>query len=153
MSQTVTAVLIWLTVAIIALVIEAISLGLTSVWFTGGGLAAAIAAGLGAGVYLQIVIFIAVSVGLVLMLRPLAKKRIISGSEPTNLDSLIGRKEIVIEEIDNIEKTGRIRINDVEWRASSEDGSVINKGSLVEVVRIAGTKLIVRRIADLTGDV
>lgn len=138
----------WILVAAVTLVIEFISLGLTSIWFTGGALVAAVAAYLGAPIWLQVVLFIVISTALLLGMRPFAKKKLKVGTEKTNIDSLIGRTENVLEEVDNTKKSGRIRIGDVDWRVVSEDGSVIPVGTVVKIVKLEGTRLYVKRDID-----
>lgn len=135
----------WVIVAAAALIIEIISLGLTSIWFTGGAIVAAIVGYMGGPVWLQIVLFIVVSAVLLLAMRPLAKKKLALGQEKTNIDSMIGKTEKILKTVDNNEGTGMLRIGDVEWRAVSADGSVIPEGTLVKIERLEGTKLYVRR--------
>ncbi len=135
----------WVIVAAVALVVEIITMGLSSIWFTGGGIVAAIIGYLNGPLWLQIAAFIVVSTVLLLSMRPLAMKRLKLGQEKTNADSLIGRTEKVLTTIDNNAKTGMVKIADVEWRAVSEDGSVIPEGTLVVIKRIEGTKLYVQR--------
>ena len=135
----------WIIVATVALIVEIISLGLSSIWFTGGGIVAAIIGYAGGPLWLQVVVFIAVSTILLLVVRPFAKKHLAIGREKTNTDSLIGRREKVIKTIDNSENIGLLKLGDVEWRAVSVDGSVIPEGTLVVIDHIEGTKLFVRR--------
>ena len=78
-------------------------------------------------------------------MRPIAKKHLPVGVEKTNTDSWIGRTEKVLTTIDNNAGTGMIKIGDVEWRAVSDDGSVIPEGTLVTIQRLEGTKLYVKR--------
>lgn len=139
----------WVIVAAVALIVEIITLGLSSIWFTGGGIVAAIIAYLGGPLWLQIVAFIVVSTILLLIMRPLAKKHLAIGQEKTNTDSLIGRTEKVLVAIDNNAGTGMIRLGDVEWRAVSDDGSVIPEDTLVKISRIEGTRLYVKRELDM----
>ena len=141
--------LFWIIVAALALIIEIISLGLSSIWFTGGGIVAAIVAYLDGPFWLQIVVFIVVSTVLLLIIRPIAKKHLPIGVEKTNTDSWIGKTEKVLTTIDNNAGTGMIKIGDVEWRALSEDGSTIPEGTLVKIERIEGTKIYVRRELDM----
>ncbi|MCR5213172.1 MAG: NfeD family protein [Eubacterium sp.] len=141
--------LLWVIVAVIALVIEIISMGLTTIWFTGGGIVSAIIAYMGGPLWLQIIAFIIVSTMLLLFMRPIAKKYLNIGNAKTNTDSLIGRTEKVIKTIDNNNGYGLIKLGDVEWRAVSSDGSVIPEGSLVKIEKIEGTKLYVRREVEL----
>ena len=131
----------WIIVAGVALLIEAITTGLTSIWFTIGGFVAAVAAWLGAGLPVQIILFLVVSIALMLLVRPLAKKKVTGEVVPTNADSLIGRKLVVIEEVNNREKTGKAKVGDIDWTLRSINGTVIPKGSTVVVKEIEGTKL------------
>ncbi|MCR5291688.1 MAG: NfeD family protein [Eubacterium sp.] len=131
----------WIIVAGVALLIEAITTGLTSIWFTIGGFVAAVAAWLGAGLPVQIILFLVVSIALMILVRPLAKKKVTGEVVPTNADSLIGRKLVVIEEVNNREKTGKAKVGDIDWTLRSINGTVIPKGSIVVVKEIEGTKL------------
>ena len=118
-------VLFWLVVMVILIVAEAATVGLVSIWFAGGALAALVSASLGAKPWLQLVLFLAVSAGLLLALRPIAKKLTRGREYATNVDANIGRLAIVVEPIDNLRGTGRVMIGSVDWTARSEDGSVI----------------------------
>ena len=138
----------WLIVAAVALVVEIISLGLSSIWFTGGGIVAAIIAYAGGPLWLQVVAFVGVSTILLLLIRPFAKKYLAIGNEKTNIDSMIGKIEKILVTVDNNAGTGMLKIGDVEWRAVSDDGSVIPDGTLVKISRIEGTKLYVKRELD-----
>ncbi len=137
--------LFWIIVAVIALIVEIISLGLSSIWFIGGGVVAAVVAFMDGPFWLQVVLFIVVSTVLLLVMRPIAVKHLRLGREKTNTDSLIGRTEMIRTTVDNIAGTGSLKIGDVDWRAVSDDGSVIPEGTLVVIERIEGTKLFVRR--------
>ena len=65
----------------------------------------------------------------------------------TNANSLIGKKAVVIQEIDNLAQTGQVRINDIEWTARSvDDEAKIEKDTIVEIREIQGVKLIVKKI-------
>lgn len=134
---------IWIGVMAIAILIEIITIGMTSIWFAGGALIASIAAFCGADVTVQIIIFMVVSVALLLAIRPLVKKKLKIKTTATNVDELIGEKYKTLTDIGPGRETGEIRIHDVEWRAVSEDGSEIPAGSTVTIRKIDGTKLVV----------
>ena len=144
MSTAVYAGTVWLGVFVIALIAEIISLGLTSIWFCGGALVSSLLGFLGCNIYIQVIAFLLVSTVLILFLRPLAKNKLLAHSHPTNIDELIGKEVKVIERIDPSADTGHVKIGDVEWRAVSEHGAVFEAGSKVSIVRIEGTKVIVR---------
>jgi membrane protein implicated in regulation of membrane protease activity len=140
------AATIWIIVFAAAIVWEILSLGLTSIWFCGGALVAAVAAYLGVNPYVQIVLFLVVSTILLLLCRPIAKKKLLAQGAPTNLDRNIGKKVKVLETVDASEGTGLIKLGDVEWKAVSESGSVIPKDSFAEIVNIEGTKVYLREV-------
>ncbi|MBQ8952083.1 MAG: NfeD family protein [Eubacterium sp.] len=140
------AATIWIIIFAAALIWEIVSLGLTSIWFCGGAVAAAIVAYLGVNPYVQIILFIVVSTILLLLCRPIAKKKLIAQGAPTNLDRNIGKKVKILETVDASEGTGLIKLGDVEWKAVSENGSVIPKDSFAEIVNIEGTKVYLREV-------
>lgn len=97
---------IWLIVFVACIVIEIITMGLTTIWFAGGALIAAVAAALNAPLWLQIVLFIAVSLALLYFTRPVAVKYFNKDRVRTNAESLVGKQAIVISEIDNLQGIG-----------------------------------------------
>lgn len=138
--------LIWLGILAGLLFIEAITAGLTTIWFAGGALIAAIASYVGANLTIQILLFLCVSVVLLIFTRPVAMRYFNKETVQTNANSLIGKKAVVIQEIDNLAQTGQVRINDIEWTARSvDDGVKIEKDTIVEIREIQGVKLIVRK--------
>ena len=138
-------VLLWLIVVGALIAAEAATVNLITIWFAGGALAALIGAALGAPLWLQVVLFLAVSATLLLALRPFAR-RINAGKDyATNVDSNIGKLAVVVEPIDNLRGTGRVMIGSVDWTARSEDGSVIAEGEKVRVLRVEGVKVCVER--------
>lgn len=137
--------LIWLGILALLLVVEAITAGLTTIWFAGGALAAAIACYAGANLTVQILLFLCVSLVLLIFTRPLAMKYFNKETIQTNANSLIGKKAVVIQEIDNLAQTGQVRINDIEWTARSADDEKIGKDTVVTIQEIRGVKLIVKQ--------
>ncbi len=135
--------LYWMAAAVILLIIEILTLGLTSIWFAGGAVLAAAAAFIGAPLWLQMVLFIVVSCVLFFMTRPLAQKYLNSHVEKTNVDAIIGQHGIVKEEIDNAEGKGLVIVNGVDWSAKSLNGEVIREGSQIVIHKIQGVKLVV----------
>ena len=136
----------WLGIVALFLVIEAVTVGLTTIWFAGGALVAAVASGLGASQAVQWILFFAVSVILLIFTRPVAMRYFNKETVQTNANSLIGKKAVVIQEIDNLAQTGQVRINDIEWTARSvDDEAKIEKDTIVEIREIQGVKLIVKK--------
>lgn len=140
--------LVWLVALIVFAVTEAVTVGLVSIWFAGGALAALIAAGLKAPLWLQLVLFLVVSIVLLASLRPFVKKFAKPHRVPTNADRHIGQTALVTEEIDNLRETGAIRMDGVVWTARSESGEVIPAGATITVRRITGVKVWVEQAAE-----
>lgn len=135
----------WLVVLIISIVVEAISLGLASIWFAGGALVAVIAAALNAPLFVQIILFLAVSLLLLFFTRPVAVKYFNKDRIRTNVESMVGRQAIVISEVNNLQGTGQVTVGGQEWSArSSNDKIRLAVGAVVQVIAINGVKLIVK---------
>ena len=135
----------WLALFVVLLVIEIITMGLTTIWFAAGALIAFVAGILGFGLSVQVVVFIVVSAVLLIMTRPLAVKYFNQERQKTNAESLIGQQALVIEDIDTLEAKGRVEIRGMEWAAKTDepDGK-IPRNAVVVVNGIQGVKLIVR---------
>ncbi len=135
---------LWLFILIASIVVEVISLGLTSIWFAGGALAAAILAALGAPAWLQVLGFLVVTLLLLFFTRPIAVKHFNKKRVRTNVESMVGRKAIVTGEINNLQATGIVSVSGQEWSARSVDEDVIiQPGAVVVVKAIDGVKLMV----------
>lgn len=141
------AAVTWLIILVILIVIELTTMGLTTIWFAGGSLIAFIAAVLHAGLPLQIILFFAVSFVLLFFTRPIALKYFNVDRIKTNAESLVGETGIVLEEINNIQSSGRIQVKGQEWTARSvNEEAIVAVGHLVRIQRIEGVKLIVEEI-------
>ncbi len=136
-------VYLWIALIAVFSIVESFTMQLVGIWFAGGALAAAIAELFGATNAIQIIIFFAVSVILLITTRPLAKRFIKTDDRKTNLDSLIGKEVKISEEVDNILETGKTSINGVSWTVRSASGSKIEKDAVCVVEKIEGVKLIV----------
>ena len=121
--------------------------GLTSIWFAAGSLAALIAALLGGPLWVQLTLFLAVSLLCRAAARPLAKRYLNNKVEPTNADRVIGETAQVIEDVDNVHGKGAVVIRGMTWSARSQDGGPITTGTMVRVLRIEGVKVFVEPIA------
>lgn len=135
--------MLWLLAAVVFGVVEAATVQLMSVWFAVGAVAAMAAALLGAGVWAQFVVFLAVSVLVLALTRPLSKKLLRAGVVHTNADSLIGRIGAVTVEIGGPGEVGRVLVDGQDWAAISEDASPVAKGEKVLIKAIEGVKLVV----------
>lgn len=134
---------IWLIALLVFLIAEIVTVSLVSIWFVGGASVALIAAVLGAPLWTQIALFVVVSAALILALRPLTKKYF-KPQAKFGTDRLIGMQAVVTERIDNLGATGAVHADGKEWSARTEDGSVLEVGSVVTILSIDGVKVIVK---------
>ncbi len=135
---------VWLVLLIVFIVIELVTMGLTTIWFAGGALLAAVAAALHAPLVIQVALFLIVSILLLFFTRPIAVRYFNKDRIKTNVESMVGRQAIVISEIDNLEGIGQVTVGGQEWTARSMDeNQKIAVGTVVLVRAISGVKLIV----------
>lgn len=132
----------WLALTIALLAAEASTVTLISLWFAAGALAAMVISFFGP-IWLQITAFLAVSVVLLIALRPLVRKFITPKVTKTNIDSVIGSTGLVTAPIDNIRASGQVKLGAMFWTARSTTGEVIPEGTKVTVDRIEGVKVFV----------
>lgn len=134
--------IIWGVVLVVMVIAELSSAQFISIWFSVGSIAAFISA-----FFLpfewQFVIFLAVSILLLIFTRPIFKKFANTAKHATNADLDVGKKAIVIEEINTVMGTGRVTLNGVDWIAVSSDGSIVPKGATVVIKEVEGAKFIV----------
>lgn len=141
---------IWLAVVVICLIIEAVTLGLTTIWFAGGALIAFIASLFRVPIAIQFFLFVIVSLALLFLTRPLAIKYFNKDRIKTNVDTLIGKQAVVISEINNLKGEGRVILEGKEWTArSNAKHEILEDGMVVKILRIEGVKLIVEK--DMEG--
>ena len=135
----------WLILFIVLLVIEIFTMGLTTIWFAGGALAALLMAVIGFGLLVQAVVFLAVSVILLVMTRPIAVKYFNTERQKTNAESLIGLQAVVLQDVDTLHASGLVEVNGQEWSAKTDEADgYIPKDSVVSIEGIQGVKLIVK---------
>lgn len=134
----------WLIALAVLLVIEILTLGLTTIWFAGGALVAFFASLLNAGVLLQIILFLVVSLLLLFFTRPVVVKYINRKRVKTNYEGLIGKVVKTTSRVDNFNQTGTAIVNGSEWTVrADEDNKIIEADRKVKIVDIRGVKLIV----------
>lgn len=137
------AAFVWLGLMILFLIAEGATVSLVSLWFAAGAVVAMFAALLGAGVWLQTGLFLAVSGALLLMLRPIVRRYLVPKITATNVDSLVGATGLVTVAIDNVTASGQVKLGAMEWTARSTTGENIPQGTLIRVDRIEGVKVYV----------
>ena len=143
--------LIWLGLFILLLVIEIITVGLTTIWFAAGALAALAANVMGADLIIQIIIFLAVSVVLLIFTRPWAEKHLNRKRVRTNYEREIGKVIRSTEKVDNLNQTGKSVVDGQEWTVRSKnDSEIFEAGALARVAAVSGVKLIVEKCEEET---
>lgn len=139
-------VYVWLALTVIFILIEVATPQLTTIWLSAGALISMLLAIFGVdNVLIQIVVFVFSSALLLFATRPLVKKYMKRKSEPTNADRNIGQVGVVIQDIDNVNAKGEVKIKGSVWTARSYDGEPIESGTFVIAEKIDGVKLIVKR--------
>ena len=138
--------ILWLVLLILFLVAEGATAAITTIWFAFGALVAMLAAVFGLQTWVQITLFAVVSVGLLLALRPLLKKYVTPKKTATNIDAIIGSQGIVLERVDNLAGTGKVKLGNMEWTARSENGEIIEEKTVVSVQKIEGVKVYVSAV-------
>ena len=134
----------WLIALAVLLVIEIITLGLTTIWFAGGALVAFLLSLVSDSFILELVVFLVVSLVLLFFTRPIAQKYFNKQRVRTNYESLIGKDGKVIEKIDNFNNTGQVVVGGLEWTARAFDSQdIIEPGERVVIREVSGVKLIV----------
>lgn len=145
MNIDIISAVIWLVSFVVFLIVEIATVSLVSVWFAGGALVAFVVNLIGFNIWVQIVAFVAGSLILLALTRPMAARFINKGLVKTNVEETVGKTVKVIENIDNINETGKVMLNGVEWMArSTEDDVPYEAGMLVTVSEVQGVKLIVK---------
>ncbi len=138
--------IVWLGLMILLLMIEVATLGLTTLWFAGGCLAAFFTALMHAPGLVQVLVFLVVSILLLYFTRPIALRYLNKSREKTNINTIIGKEAVVTSEINNLQAKGQVVVGGMEWTArtnSNED--IIETGTIVVIEKVDGVKLIVKR--------
>lgn len=136
----------WLIASGIFFVGEIITVGFLLFWFGVAGLITMVVSFFTSNIIIQSVVFLVTSVILILSTKPFVKKFVNKETIVTNVNSLIGKKAIVIQEINNLQGTGQIKISGEIWSAQNESDSIISENQEVEIIKVEGVKLIVKQI-------
>lgn len=136
--------IIWAAAIVVFGILEAVTAQLVSIWFVFGAIAALIASFFNVPFAVQVVIFVAVTVLALVITRPLVKKFINPKKVKTNADKVVGQTGIVVQDINNVEATGQVKVDGQIWTARSTGNNVIASGNEVIIEKIDGVKLIVK---------
>ena len=139
----------WLVAFGVLLLVEILTLGLTTIWFAAGALAAFLMAALSLPLMVQIVVFLMVSALLLIFTRPVMTKHLNAKTTKTNAESLVGDKARVLLPVNNIKEEGQVMVNGMEWTArSTKDEVTFQKDEMVRIAGISGVKLIIEKLND-----
>ncbi|MCL2410372.1 MAG: NfeD family protein [Treponema sp.] len=138
---------IWLGLVILFVLIEAMTYGLTTIWFALAGVITIFLSFIPTLAFeFQALIFLGLSSIFLIFTRPLAIKKFKTGKEKTNIDSLVGKHALVIKKIAEFER-GEIKLNGQIWTARTEDGSTLEEKTKCEVMRFEGVQAIVKNLS------
>lgn len=135
--------IIWLILIALFLIVEIITLGITTVWFACGALVAFLISLVYNNIILELSVFLIVSGLMLFFTRPIILKYFNPKREKTNYERVIGLEGIVLSTIDNMNFKGKVMVNNQEWSARSNDNQIIEEGKKVIIKEISGVKLIV----------
>lgn len=137
----------WLLVAGLCFVVESFTVGFFVFWFGVGAIIALFSSLFIKNLFIQAIIFIVSSSLLLILTKPLVKKFVKTPeTKLTNVYSLIGKEGIVLEDIDNINSTGKVKVKGELWSAISDCN--IEKDSKIRVTSINGVKLKVEKLSN-----
>jgi Membrane protein implicated in regulation of membrane protease activity len=142
--EYVTMNIFWVVIIVLAIVVEALSTQLLSIWFVGGGIVGLICNALGMSSSVQCLIAFSATLLLLFGTRPFIKKKLKVQYVETNSGRYVGEEGLVLEDIDNVSGRGQVKVKGSIWSARSENDVQIPKDSRVTVLRIEGVKLIVK---------
>ncbi len=137
---------LWILVIVASLLAEAGTYALVAIWFIPSAIVALVLAIFEVSIAVQTVVFFVLSVAFILFLRKHLSNALMRKKVPTNADALIGKSAIVLEDIDNINFKGQVKVNGQIWKAKSQENEDIKSGDTVEIKAIEGVKLICKKI-------
>ena len=141
----------WLIVIILAIIIEAASVDLVSIWFGLGAICALILNLFNLTVPVQIAAFVIVTAFSLVVTRPIAKRYLKTNTIATNYDRYIGKHALVLSTISPDQK-GEVKVMASTWTAASIDNTVIEQGEYCEVVGVEGAHLVVKKLSNERED-
>ncbi len=144
-----TEAIFWLVAMVIFLVVEMATVSLVSVWFVGGSLAAFLVSFVAHEPWIEVLVFLGVSLVLLFLVRPMAAKFSVNKKDQihSGAQALVGKRAVVTENIDNLHATGEVQINGQYWGAKTENDDItISKDKVVTVTSVEGVRLIVKEL-------
>ena len=133
---------LWLAILVLSALVEIGTVSLVAIWFMPAALVAVILSLFSVPFWIQALCFFALSAAFLIFVMPTLRKKLKARIVPTNVDGLIGCEALVLEEVDNLKRTGLVSVKGQSWSASSRSGQNIPKGEKVTVVGIEGVRAI-----------
>lgn len=134
---------IWLIGVVVFAVLEGVTYQMISIWFVFGAVGGLITSLITDSFPIQMTVFLALSVLMLAILRPLSMKLLKNQDFKSNTDSLVGKEVLITQEVSNIKGTGQGKINGMVWTVRSEEDTPLPAGETARIERIEGVKLIV----------
>jgi membrane protein implicated in regulation of membrane protease activity len=138
--------LMWVFIAAIFAVIEMLTFGLVMIWFAVGAGVAALLAYFGVHPGYQWAAFAVVTILLLIFTRKIAHKITANFPKGIGAERFVSMTGVVIEDIDPESNKGRVRVGTDEWRALTHTGEKISSGTRIEVLKVEGTRLVVKEV-------
>ena len=136
---------VWVAVTIICVVIESLTLALTTIWFGISAFVMVFLAFTPLPFPAQLFIFVVVALVLLIFTRPVVKKKLNQKQIATNYERIIGQIAIVTKKITALDK-GAVKINGMEWTAAVKEDITLEEGSKCIIEEIAGVTAFVKEI-------
>lgn len=136
---------VWFALAAICVIIEALTMGLTTVWFALGAFVLVFISSFPVPIWIQVLVFLLISTALLIFTRPIALKKFLAEPEKTNSDSLVGKAGLLTKQITKFEK-GEIKISGKIWMACAENDATLAVDTECVVLRIEGVTLVVEEL-------
>ena len=147
-TPQITMIVVWIVVIVLGIIIEEATSTLVSIWFSISSAIALVFAIANFDIYIQIIVFAALALILVLVTRPLVKKLTLNTEVKTNVDKLFGMVGVVTKTIEPDEK-GTVKVDYQEWTAVSVNNKLIEEKTKVVIKGILGNKLIVDVVEEI----
>ncbi len=144
--------MLWLIIALILFIVEIFTPGFVVACLGFGALIAALVAYVHLSLFWQLLFGAVAAVLAFVVVRPFYKAFLLKSapSVDTNIAGLMGKKALVVESIDPLSGSGRVKVGGEDWKAVSVDDTAIPAGTPVEIKGVDGVKLIVRSIQEET---
>lgn len=136
---------IWVAITIVCIIVETLTLSLTTIWFAISGFVMVFLAFTPIPFFVQLFIFVVLALILLIFTRPVLQKKLNKKKIATNYERIIGQIAVVTKKITALEK-GSIKINGMEWTASVKEDITLEEGSKCTIEEIAGVTAFVKKI-------